>query len=94
MRYRSPGNLLLANQIGFRSAQAQRYLLRIDALHGTRDQVTLAVDELIVQGVSFGFTDFLQDDLFGGLGGDASKTLGGMLDLHHHHVVNISASGL
>ena len=82
-------DLLLPRQVGFGAPQAQGHLARIDALHRAGDQVAFAVDELVIERAAFGFADLLQDDLLGCLRGDAPEAARGIIDLDHHHIVDL-----
>jgi len=82
------GNLVLAGHDRFGSAQADGQRAVADALHCAGDQVALTLHEFVVQGVALGFADALQNNLFGGLCGDAPEGDAG-LHRHHHRIAKL-----
>ena len=81
--------LLLTRQVRLSPAETECDLARVDTLHRAGDQVAFAVDEFIVERVAFRFADFLEYDLLGCLGGDATEAARGMFDLHHYDIVEL-----
>ena len=75
---RFAGNLLAARQQGFAVAQADRRGASFVPLHDAGNELPDLLEIFVVQGVAFGFANFLDDDLLGGLGDDAAHRLLGV----------------
>ena len=66
--------------------QTQRHHTGIDALHRPVNEVALALDELVVERITLGLADLLQNDLLGRLRRNAPEFLGRPFRLHHDHI--------
>ncbi len=69
-------DLLALGQQSFDAAQVDERVALVALLHDAGDDVTHAIDVLLVHEVALGLADALQDDLLGRLGGDASEVVG------------------
>jgi len=65
--------LLAFGHAGFRLAEVEDHIHGLETLDRRRDYFTGAVVVLVENGVSLGFANFLKDDLFSHLGGDAPE---------------------
>ena len=72
------GNLLLKGEDAHAAAEVHEHVPALDALHDAGYDTALFVFEFGVGGLALGLADALDDDLFGGLGGDAAKLLPGL----------------
>ena len=77
-----PRHLLAARQDRFRPPQVQAHVGRRDALDRPVDELALTLGEILEESFAFRLSDPLQDDLLGGLGGNAPEVSRGAL--HHH----------
>ena len=76
--------LLFLGKLGFGLAQVQNVIRPLHPLDGAVHQFAGASRILIKNGFAFGLADFLEDHLFGGLGGDAAQRFGILPDAHFH----------
>ena len=67
------GDLFLAGQDGFGAAQVDHPAALVATLHDTGDDLAHAVLVLVVDDLLLGVAHALDDDLLGGLGGDAAQ---------------------
>src|SRR5205085_5450137 len=77
------GHHLVARQGGFGAAQAEGDALGRNRLDRAVDDIAFALDVFLVLAFALRFADALEDDLFGGLGGDAAEVGRGGLDRDH-----------
>src|SRR5262249_1710291 len=72
--------LLLLREPRFGLAEVEHVVGSLDPLDGAVDELARAAGVFVENGLTLGFADFLEDDLLGGLGGDAAEGFGVLRD--------------